>query len=82
MAKKETRTPEEFVATQHQKYKGDWLSYEVATRYRKKAEALGGVNSELTGERFNLYIELQEKYGVTQIEADKEKKVKNMEEEE
>ena len=69
MAKKDMRTPEEVVRDQYRRHKGDWLTYEVAAAYRKKAEAYGYGNSELTGTRFCLYEELQEKYGVTELEA-------------
>ena len=69
MAKKDMRTPEEVVRDQYRRHKGDWLTYEVAAAYRKKAEVLGYGNNELTVERFSLYEELQEKYGLTQLEA-------------
>lgn len=69
MPKRDARTPEEVVSDQSRRHQGDWLTYDAAASYRKKAEALGYGNSELTGERFSLYKELQEKYGVTQLEA-------------
>lgn len=64
-----SRSPEEIVAEQNRKHKGDWLTYEVAANYHKKAKALGYGNNDLTGEKFRLCKELQEKYGVTELEA-------------
>ena len=63
------KSPEEIVAEQNSRHKGDWLTYEVAAEYHKKAVSLGYGNNELKGERFRLCKELQEKYGVTELEA-------------
>ena len=65
----ERRTPDKVVSDQYRKHKGEWLTSEVAHAYRKKAEALGTANLELTGERRRLYEELKTKYGVTDVEA-------------
>lgn len=66
---KTSKSPEEIVAEQNSRHKGDWLTYEVAAEYHKKAVSLGYGNNELKGERFRLCKELQEKYGVTELEA-------------
>lgn len=65
----ERKTPDEVVLDKHRRHKGEWLTSEVAHAYRKKAEALGTANLELTGERRRLYEELKDKYGVTDVEA-------------
>lgn len=57
------KSPEEYVAEQNRRYKGDWLDYEVAAYYYKKAQETGYGNSELIGERYRLCKELQLKYG-------------------
>ena len=63
------KSPEEIVAEQNSRHKGNWLTYGVAAQYHKKAALLGYGNNELKGERFRLCKELQEKYGVTELEA-------------
>ena len=63
------KSPEELVLEQNRRHKGDWLNYEVAAYYYKKAQEIGYGNSELIGERYRLCKKLQMKYGVTELEA-------------
>lgn len=50
-------------------HKGEWLTIEVAKRYRDVAEKISANDMQSIGERRRLRLELEEKYGVTEIEA-------------
>ena len=52
------------------KHRGEWLTAEAAADYRKRAEALqNAAAGQDIGERRRLRVELQEKYGLLEIEA-------------
>lgn len=51
------------------KHKGDWLSAEAAADYQRRAARLSTAGSQDTGARRILRRELQEKYGLLEIEA-------------
>lgn len=50
-------------------HKGEWLTKEAAEMYHKKANALADNGKQDIGERRKLRIELQEKYGILELEA-------------
>ena len=50
-------------------HKGEWLTLEVAIEYWHKANTLASKNPVDVGERRELRIELQERYGLQEIEA-------------
>lgn len=52
-----------------EQHKGEWLTYEIAMDYYRRAESMPGNDRSDTGRRNVLRKELQEKYGVTEIEA-------------
>lgn len=52
-----------------EKHKGDWLNLEACKEYHNRALALPPNGQQDIGERRKLRIELQEKYGIAEIEA-------------
>lgn len=54
---------------QRLEHKGEWLTQEAAEEYRAKAIQLADNGRQDIGERRKLRIELQEKYGLLEIEA-------------
>jgi len=54
---------------QRLEHKGEWLTQEVAEEYRVRASQLTDNGRQDIGERRELRIELQEKYGLLEIEA-------------
>ena len=50
-------------------HKGEWITLEAAEEYFLKANALSSKNPVDVGERRQLRIELQERYGLLEIEA-------------
>ena len=57
------KSPEEIVAEQNSRHKGNWLTYEVAAQYHKKAALLGYGNNELKGERKEKHSIFRKGYG-------------------
>ena len=51
------------------RHEGEWLTYDAAKAYYKRAERLPGQDCSDIGERRSLRIELQHRYGLTEIEA-------------
>ena len=51
------------------KHKGEWLTYEVCNYYREKAKKYNKVNSQDAGLKRELRLELQNRYGLLDIEA-------------
>lgn len=51
------------------KHKGEWLTFEACNYYREKAKAYNKVNGQDIGLKRKLRIELQNKYGLLDIEA-------------
>ena len=54
---------------QFQEHEGSWLTIEACADYRRKAEKLSDHGGQDIGERRRLRIELQEEYGLLEIEA-------------
>ena len=54
---------------EHQKHKGLWLTAEAVTEYQKRAKRASTVGDQDVGARRALRLELQEKYGLLEIEA-------------
>ncbi|MBR4182407.1 MAG: hypothetical protein IKQ56_01160 [Lachnospiraceae bacterium] len=52
-----------------EQHKGEWLTYEIAMDYYHRAESIPCNDRSDTGIRNVLRKEIQEKYGVTEIEA-------------
>lgn len=50
-------------------HKGLWLTYEACKEYREKALALNDNSGLDIGERRRLRLEIQERYGLLEIEA-------------
>lgn len=50
-------------------HKGEWLTIEACNEYYSRAQALPPNGCQDIGERRKLRIELQEKYGIAEIEA-------------
>ena len=58
------------VCKEHRKHKGDWLTKEVAEKYEAKSWVYRVLNdNQYTGMVRKIGEELQEKYGVTELEA-------------
>ena len=53
----------------HDAHRGEWLTEYDAKEYSEKAKALGFLDSQDIGARRELRIELQEQFGLTQVEA-------------
>ena len=53
----------------HDAHRGEWLTEYDAKEYCEKAKALGFLDSQDIGARRELRIELQEQFGLTQVEA-------------
>lgn len=51
------------------KHKGEWLTYEVCNYYREKAKKYNKVNSQDAGLKRELRLELQNRYGLLDVEA-------------
>ena len=50
-------------------HKGLWLTLEACAEYRKRAEKLPDQGGQDIGERRRLRMELQEEYGLLEVEA-------------
>lgn len=50
-------------------HKGEWITYEIALAYHQKAQIHVEDTGQDVGSRRLLRIEMQEKYGLTEIEA-------------
>lgn len=59
----------DLVNEQHRNHKGKWLTAEVAEAYQKRVRLLEGTSCGMTGQKYELMLELMEEYGVTQLEA-------------
>ena len=55
--------------SQLENHKGEWLTIEACQEYYNRAQALPPNGCQDIGERRRLRIELQEKYGIAEIEA-------------
>ena len=51
------------------KHKGEWLTFEACNYYREKAKKYNKVNGQDAGMKRELRIELQNRYGLLDIEA-------------
>jgi hypothetical protein len=51
------------------RHKGEWLTIEACNEYYNRAKALPPNGCQDIGERRKLRIEMQEKYGIAEIEA-------------
>lgn len=51
------------------KHKGEWLTYEGCNYYREKAKKYNKINSQDAGPKRELRLELQNRYGLLDIEA-------------
>lgn len=60
---------EKTVADANTRQKGEWLTAEVVKRYRDAVERQPSKDMQSIGERRRLRLELEEKYGITEIEA-------------
>ncbi len=72
IAGKRKRTPEELVSWQrkyHIEHGFEWLTYDIANRYYKKASEAKTPTNEMVGRLLELRDELVHKYGITEIEA-------------
>lgn len=58
------------VCKEHRKHRGDWLTKEIAEKYEAKSWVYRVLNeNQYTGMVWQIGEELQEKYGVTELEA-------------
>ena len=51
------------------KHKGDWLTAEAVAAYRKRAQRISAKDNQDIGARRALRVELQQRYGLSEIEA-------------
>ena len=70
---KRKRTPEEqemeMLKRLRDQHKGMWITYDDAIVYQERAERLSFNGRQDIGDRRELRIELQNKFGITEIEA-------------
>ena len=59
----------EYIKNERRRHKGEWLTTEDAYEYMMKAKTLTMKNPVDIGERRELRIELQKRFGLTEIEA-------------
>ncbi len=59
----------ERLMNEHEKHKGLWLTSEAVAEYQKRAHRVSTIGDQDTGARRALRKELQEKYGLLEIEA-------------
>lgn len=59
----------ERLVNEHEKHKGLWLTAEVVAEYQKRARRISTIGDQDVGVRRALRQELQEKYGLLEIEA-------------
>ena len=60
----------ELACKEHRKHRGDWLTQEVAEKYEAKSWVYRVLNdNQYTGKVRKIGEKLQEKYGVTELEA-------------
>lgn len=59
----------QWLRKQKELHKGDWITQEIADAYFKRAQSLPYNGRQDIGERRQLRVELQEKYGLLELEA-------------
>ena len=59
----------EYIKNERRRHKGEWITAEDANEYMQKAKSLSMKNPADVGERRELRIELQKRFGLTEIEA-------------
>ena len=59
----------ERLINEKKKHKGEWLTYEACNYYREKAKNYNKVNSQDAGFKRELRLELQNRYGLLDVEA-------------
>ena len=69
MAKEKVDRAQERINQEHAQHKGDWHTAEVCEYYKKEADAINEYDSQDVRRHRELRIELQEKYGLTEVEA-------------
>ena len=66
---KTQKEAEDYVKNEYAKHKEEWLTQDIAEMYQQKGRILDNNCRLDNGERRKLRIELQQKYGLTEIEA-------------
>lgn len=69
MAKEKVDRAQERINQEHAQHKGEWLTAEVCEYYKKEADAINEYDSQDVRRHRELRLELQEKYGLTEVEA-------------
>lgn len=69
MAKEKNDKYQERINAENMQHKGMWLTQEICEEYRKKAEAINKLDCQDVDKHRDLRLELQNTYGITQIEA-------------
>lgn len=69
MAKEKVDKGQLRINEENMRHKGEWLTREVCEDYRKRAESINVNDCQDIEKHRDLRMELQTKYGITQIEA-------------
>lgn len=69
MAKEKVDRAQERIDAEHAAHHGEWLTREVCEQYRDEAAALNEYDPQDIRRHREMRWELQEKYGLTEIEA-------------
>lgn len=69
MAKEKVDRAQERIDAENAQHKGEWLTQEVCDRYREEAESINEFDPQDVRRHREMRWELQEKYGLTEVEA-------------
>lgn len=69
MAKEKEDRAQKRIDEEHAMHKGEWLTKEICLKYKEEAQSINEFDSQDVRKHKELRMELQERYGLTQIEA-------------
>jgi len=69
MAKEKVDRAQKRIDEENAQHTGEWLTQEVCERYRDMAKSINEFDPQDVRKHRELRLELQEKYGLTEIEA-------------
>lgn len=69
MAKEKVDRAQERINAENAQHRGDWLTHEVCEKYKELAASINDFDPQDVRRHRELRLELQEKYGLTEVEV-------------